>query len=240
MPMPLPGDPRDSGRVTNRCLGHNPVWFASGCKKDMPKECKCLKYGHYCGVYVWVLPGGEDELTKLTLAILDYAVNLPATVPVLTKSVIYYIGADGSPVEKGHEVGTVSATIPIDSPSKSVLAADHPPGAAEIVSRIVGSMAARQMLLGEHMRLVTEKGIFHEDTKDLEERTHNLKEQIESQRNELSQLKRADVLIPVQPPTLPAPYVPSIDVIGGPGLIQLQNRLQSVQPVVPFLTPPPG
>jgi hypothetical protein len=50
------------------------TWFAYGPKECVPK-CGCSLVGKYCGTYVWILPGGEDELTKLTLTILDFAVN---------------------------------------------------------------------------------------------------------------------------------------------------------------------
>jgi hypothetical protein len=218
-PTPLPGDPADSGAVTNRCLGHNPVWFAWGCKKDMPKCCKCLKYGHYCGVYVWVLPGGEDELTKLTLAILDYAVNFPAAPIVVTKTVVYNVGPDGLPIATGREVGTVSATIPIDAPSISVLKADIVQAANTLERQIEAAKAEARTLPKDHPRMGQLNAVI-------------------SRAAELAVLRQRAASIP-DAPTLPAPYVPSIDVIGGPGLIQLQNRLQSVQPVVPLLAPPP-
>lgn len=48
-------------------------WLGIGCKKDVPKNCGCELVGHYCGQYVWVLPGYRDKLTQLTLAVLDYA-----------------------------------------------------------------------------------------------------------------------------------------------------------------------
>jgi len=76
--VPPPGDPKSDGRVTSECLSSE-CWFHVGCKKHVPKTCPRTHVGHYCDVYVWVDPGrGTDELTKLTLAILDYAVNEPA------------------------------------------------------------------------------------------------------------------------------------------------------------------
>ncbi|MEX2307889.1 MAG: hypothetical protein WD738_09875 [Pirellulales bacterium] len=68
---------------TQRCLDQESYcWFHVGCKKDVPKHCPCQYVGHHCGVYVWVGPEGRDELVKLALAILDYAIYdppLPAT-----------------------------------------------------------------------------------------------------------------------------------------------------------------
>ena len=43
----------------------------------LAKDCSCIAVGEYCGCYVWVLPEGQDQLTKLTLAILDYAMHEP-------------------------------------------------------------------------------------------------------------------------------------------------------------------
>ena len=54
-----------------------------------------MAVGEYCGCYVWVLPEGQDQLTKLTLAILDYALHEP---PVKrTKQVDYNIDEYGLP-----------------------------------------------------------------------------------------------------------------------------------------------
>jgi hypothetical protein len=52
-------------------------WFGVGGKHDVPRDCGCIYVGHYCHVYVWVLPEHRDKLTLLTLAILDYAVSDP-------------------------------------------------------------------------------------------------------------------------------------------------------------------
>ena len=75
--------------------------------------------GQYCGVYVWVLPSGRDELAKLTLAILDYAMHDP---PVrITKQVVYYIDEHGLPTNKNDAVGTVTANIAINERNESLL-----------------------------------------------------------------------------------------------------------------------
>lgn len=105
------------GRVTSDCLGG--AWFGAGGKKDVPKGCHCQKVGSYCGVYVWVLPGGEDELAKLTLAILDFAVNQP--VYGLTKDVTLNLDANGKLVPSKDAVRTIKATIPIEASSYSLL-----------------------------------------------------------------------------------------------------------------------
>src|SRR5262249_35974182 len=46
-----------------------PGWFGVGSRKDVPKN--ACYVGHYCGTYVWVLPGNLEMLSMLTLAILD-------------------------------------------------------------------------------------------------------------------------------------------------------------------------
>lgn len=111
------------GTVTSECLKPN-CWFCVGCKKDVPKGCPCLYVGEYCGVYVWVPAGGRDELTKLTLAILDYALNDPPA--MRTKLVTYYIDENGLPTTQKQSVGTVTATVNIDENNASLLNTSKP------------------------------------------------------------------------------------------------------------------
>lgn len=107
-----------SGIVTSDCL-KGVCWFHVGCEKDVPKDCCCIYVGHYCGVYVWVTAEGRNELTKLTLAILDYAVHEP---PVqLTKDVTYYIDPLGLPTNQKAGVGIVKATIGVNEQPSSLL-----------------------------------------------------------------------------------------------------------------------
>ena len=110
-----------AGTVTSECLaGQNgPCWFHVGNEKCVPKKCECLYVGCYCGVYVWVDRDGRDELTKLTLAILDFAQNNPP-VP-LTKSVSYNIDQFGLPASSSDSVGQVSATVTVDEQPASLL-----------------------------------------------------------------------------------------------------------------------
>lgn len=53
------------------CRVPPPGWYSVGCKHDVPKD--ACYVGHYCDTYVWVLPGGVEDLTRLTLTILDFA-----------------------------------------------------------------------------------------------------------------------------------------------------------------------
>jgi hypothetical protein len=75
------GPPHDNlhGMITPNCIPTDHCWFCWGCKKDVPKDCTCLPVGHYCDTYVWVPMEGRDELSKLTLLILDIAYYDPPT-----------------------------------------------------------------------------------------------------------------------------------------------------------------
>ena len=98
------GDPngdisqKANGIVTSEGLKTDCCWFHVGCENCWRKHGACPCYGEYCGIYVWVPPEGQDELTKLTLAILDYAMHEP---PVIhTKQVEYYLDSYGLPTEQ--------------------------------------------------------------------------------------------------------------------------------------------
>jgi len=108
-----------AGTVTSECLKSPYCWFHVGCKKDVPKHCECTPVGHYCGVYVWVTCEGRDELSMLTLAILDYALHDP---PVrLNKQVSYYVDVFGLPTLQKDAVGTVNAQVGINERPESLL-----------------------------------------------------------------------------------------------------------------------
>lgn len=106
-----------NGSVTIECLNDQPCWFHVGCHHCVPKHCACV--GHYCDTWVWVLPEGRDELTKLTLTILDYAINsAPAG---LSKQILYYIDEYGLPTTRNEAVGAVQANVAIDEEPASLL-----------------------------------------------------------------------------------------------------------------------
>ena len=46
-------------------------WYGVGCKKDVPKD--ACYVGCHCGTYVWVLPGGRNDLALFTMGALDLA-----------------------------------------------------------------------------------------------------------------------------------------------------------------------
>ena len=103
----------DTGNVTTACLSPG-QWFGVGPKECVPKKCPCLKVGHYCGTYVWVLPGGQQELSKLTLVILDFAINVPP--PLETKEVVVYFDNARQPTTKDKAVIEVRSTLLFSSP----------------------------------------------------------------------------------------------------------------------------
>lgn len=117
------GDPKTkvadqlNGEVTSECLQAPFCWLCTGPKKCVPKCCCCV--GRYCDTYVWVLPEGEEYLTNLTIAILDYAQN-SAPAPV-TKQVTYYLDENGLPTTQKQSVGQVSATVTVDEVPFSLL-----------------------------------------------------------------------------------------------------------------------
>ena len=113
---------KSDGRITTECFA-KVGWFHVGCKKQLPPKCDCLAVGDYCGVYVWVDCYGRDQLTKLTMTILDFAVNAQP-VPV-TKQVVYFIDQDGLPTTQRQAVGMVAANVRYDECPESVVYVDE-------------------------------------------------------------------------------------------------------------------
>jgi hypothetical protein len=111
-------DNPNSGEVTSECLKGSPCWLCAGPKKCVPKGC-CIPVGHYCNTYVWVLPEGREYLTRLTIAIMDYAINA-APVP-LTKQVTYYLDENGVPTTQKLAVGQVTAGVAVTEDPISLL-----------------------------------------------------------------------------------------------------------------------
>lgn len=101
------------GSVDEDCLGS--CWFQIGCKKCVPKDCDYV--GRYRDVYLWVLPGfSRDQLTKLTLAILDYAVY-DAPEPATMEITLYRkIDEEGKevPTTSGDAQKVIRAIVPLD------------------------------------------------------------------------------------------------------------------------------
>ena len=144
------GDPdgdlsNTEGIVNSECL--KPVcWFGVGCKKCVPKHCPCNYTAEYCGCHIWVLPAGRNELTKLTLAILDYAVNNAPT--LRSKEVVYYIDEYGLPTTNERSVGKVTAVVGIDEKTGSLLNASAP-DTARLEQVLKGSLKRANDALGQ-------------------------------------------------------------------------------------------
>ena len=81
-----------TGQVTTACLS-NCKWFICGSKRDLPKHANRSFMGRYKDTYVWVPPHGRDQLAKLTLAVLDIAMNSAPT--SATTDVYAFVAADG-------------------------------------------------------------------------------------------------------------------------------------------------
>jgi hypothetical protein len=131
------------GIVNSECLKPN-CWFGFGCKKCVPKDCPCNYVGEYCGCYVWVLPGGRNELAKLTLAILDYAVNSPPQ--LRQKEVVYYLDEYGLPTTQARSVGKVTAIVNIDEKPASLVNPSSPDTA-----RLEQTLRARMQLVDKNL-----------------------------------------------------------------------------------------
>jgi hypothetical protein len=121
------------------------TWFAYGPKKCVPK-CKCKLVGNYCGTYVWLLPGGEDELTKLTLTILDFAMyDFPAA---RTKEVTMYYMEDPAtgklkPATSNTAHQVTKVVLPLDEDPTQVIV--DPQAKAEMVWNQLSPEDQRQM-----------------------------------------------------------------------------------------------
>lgn len=101
------------GRTTPACFS-SCQWLCCGSRSDVPKGC-CRKVGHYCGTYVWVANGGQNELSKLTMVILDYAFSAQATkASNPTKEVTWYFDKNGMPTERANAAQEMKATVPFD------------------------------------------------------------------------------------------------------------------------------
>jgi hypothetical protein len=106
-----------TGRTTPACFT-SVRWLCCGKKKDLPKD-KCTKIGHYCGTYVWLNKGGQNELTKLTMVILDYAYSTqPGPRPKSTKDITIYMDEQGELISKDSPVAIeIKSTVPFDKPA---------------------------------------------------------------------------------------------------------------------------
>lgn len=124
-PPRAPSDPKSDGQVTSACLTSG--WFHVGCEtcaKRMRKRNPCCKIGTNCGCAVWVTPGeGTDQLAKLTIAVLDYAINDPPPGPG-KKEVTIYLDANRKPANPDNATFVVKASVTADSDVRVPLSPD--------------------------------------------------------------------------------------------------------------------
>ena len=195
-----------NGIVTSECLKTDCCWFHVGCEKCWRKHGSCECYGEYCGIYVWVPPEGQDELAKLTLAILDYALHEP---PVKrTKQVEYYLDSYGLPTEQKLAVGKVTASVAIDERPGALLNA----GQGDL-ARIEQFLDYRHKHVKERLAATTdpqEKKTLLDEDQMLESKLDFLHEQLRSG-------------------GLREQYYPRSPVPSGPNLLQL-DMYQNTMP----------
>ena len=199
-----------SGVITSDCL-KGPCWFGSGCEKEVPKDC-CL-VGHYCTTYVWVGPEGRDELTKLTLAILDYALH--DSPQRLTKDVTFFVDALGLPTTQKDGVGQVKATIGIN----------------EQINSLLNISPSQEVDLERQLQeRIKRLSATLEQTKDTEQKK-NISDEIEDAKQKLyfldQQLRSGGLKEQFAPPAPSA--APPFSII--PGLQQQQNALGITSPL---------
>jgi len=119
--IPLPCTEESNGTITSCCL--NSGWLKVGCKRcihKFEKRDSCCLIGTHCRCHVCVSLGvGTDELTKLTIAILDFAINDPPA--IRTKEVTAYLDGDGGPANSKDAAFVVTAALPITAGVKQVL-----------------------------------------------------------------------------------------------------------------------
>lgn len=118
-----------NGTVTAACLGDQ-CWFKVGKKSLVPRSClSCGFVGRYCGTYVWVPECGRDQLTKLTLTILDIAFNDPPK--GRTKEVVAYLDINSALTTEDNAAFKVTTSLPL-----SASVSDAVPGAAKAAAAI--------------------------------------------------------------------------------------------------------
>ena len=205
------GDPngdiraKANGNVTSECLRSDCCWFHVGCKKCFAKNCHCNLVGHYRDVYVWVGPEGRDELSKLTLAILDYALHDPPT--QRQKEVVYYLDEYGLPTTDATSVGKVTATIAIDENNVSLLNTSR------------RDEARIEQQLDYRLKTVRDRLAASQDAdekKDLREQAQRLEAKLDFLHEQIRAV------------ALKEQYYPSPSPPAGTGILGLQQQLSTV------------
>jgi hypothetical protein len=209
--------PPDDGRVTATCLGANGCWFSVGCKKHVPKD-KCLHVGHYCGCYVWVTPEGRDELTKLTLTILDYAVNEPATTLPSTKEVEVYLDHKGLPTTSENAVAKAKAVIAMEDPIDVLWR-------PTALSRWERRAQAQGVTVDDLLNSAPRSAFAQEMDAQIRSLETELGVDLRGKEITRAQLERIRAAIGPTPIVIPSRPTP----VEAPSLLEMQNLLQTVR-----------
>jgi hypothetical protein len=105
------------GIVTVDCLDA-PKWLGIGCVKCAPKR-NLSGVGRHHDARVWVLPGGSGELTKLTLAVLDYALHDPPAKS--NKTVTFHLTEQGALTTSDKSFAEVNGQVAGDAASDTLV-----------------------------------------------------------------------------------------------------------------------
>ncbi|MGI9518018.1 MAG: hypothetical protein ACR2NP_13275 [Pirellulaceae bacterium] len=137
-------------------------WFCCGCKKDVPKD--CLAYaGNFGKTWVWVLPSGREQLSRLVLANIEYAVSPPKA--SATKEVILAVDAAGKVTsDRGATVGYVRGVLPVGVSNQSILAVNPDPcGGVKTSAEL--AMQLRLEKFGELQRYLDEQESMNDNVR---------------------------------------------------------------------------
>lgn len=165
-----------SGEVTVECISSG--WIRC-CEKSHLKDLNpCCLIGEHCGHYVYVPNCHRDELTKLTLVVLDIALNEPAILPPgPTKTVKALLNSQGV-IAAEEDKGVYEVTQIV--PASTSLGAIAAPRANE--TNVMGVPASAFPLnLSPTSPEVKRVVPFHQRTQPLGSEIQILRQQIQSQ-----------------------------------------------------------
>lgn len=120
------------GTVTVDCVAGT-KWLAIGCTSCVPVRRHGVRAGRYENARVWTLPGKSDELAKLTLVILDYALHDPPAQP--KKTVSYHLNEQGELTSADKAMLSVSGEVPASQPSDKLTTSPYVTALEHICSR---------------------------------------------------------------------------------------------------------
>jgi hypothetical protein len=217
---------KSKGRVTTECFS-GACWYHVGCKNCLPKTCDCLLVGEYCGVYVWVDQFGRDELTKLTLTILDFAIN---SAPALnTKQVVYFIDQNGLPTTPTNAVASVSASVGIDEHPESLIHLDE-----ATAKKLEQALMSQMESIDREIMRVTDLPEA-EQREEIKQELRALLAQRQTTQAKLEFLKRQ-----LDAGALKNPYIQRESVAPSFPLLQFEQRLNTLAtPMAPAPIPMP-